>query len=163
MAKRTTSEMRDRPGVTVEWEPVLLVSSEGAWLGLAEHGWVVGEPGGIISGTEGDDVIGLLPVLERDPDVFFAELREALAAVHHDVDSHVARFPLERLLTTALATSSAYWSELSIGWFDHQPLSDTFRAALEDVEDARWAPQRVRQAARRRLRANRAAKGDGGT
>jgi hypothetical protein len=135
-------------------DPILLLSSHGAWLGLAEDRWVVGEPGGVVSGTEGDDVVGLLPVLERDPDVFLAELRDALATAGRDMDGFVENFPLERLLTTALAISSAYWSGLAIGWFDQQPLSDAFRTALQDVEDARWAPQRVRQAARRRLRAH---------
>ncbi len=132
--------------------PILLLSSHGAWLGLADDEWLVGEPGGVVSGTQGQDIIALLPALERDPDVFFVELREALGVSGRDVESHLARVPLEQLLITALRTSSSYWAELSAAWFGRQALTEEFRAALDDAADTRWSPQPVRQAARRRLR-----------
>lgn len=157
MRDRVTSEMRGRPGTVVEWDPVLLLSSGGAWLGLAGDEWVVGEPAGVVSGMQGQDIIGLLPALEWDADVFFVELRAALSESGRDVEDQLASFPLERLLITALGTSSTYWAEMSARWFDRQPLTVAFRVALEGATDARWASQQVRQAAHRRLHSGRPA------
>lgn len=96
----------------------------------------------------GDNLVALLPLLEKPRVVVERELRSAAAATSITTDI-LASFPVEDVLVTALQSQSEYWQGLALEWL---PVSveGRLRASVESVEKT-GASQRIRHHAKRLL------------
>ncbi len=130
-----------------KWEPALLISGSGLWLGRLAGRWVVGRRNGYPSEVSGHP-ISLLVLLERDWSVAQLEIADLEL-------SSPGMEPISLFETVRLALSpdvSAHWTSKAIDWLQQGFPREGLRPDLERVVDDRRLSQRTRHGAERLLR-----------
>lgn len=130
------------------WTLVLHLGAD-AWVGLAGDELCVGDINKPKRRIDPADPVGLLPLLERPYDGVVEELHEREQALGLPRGSLSRRVPLATIPVAAVQAGSDYWSALALAWFAALPQSEAQTAALNELETAGWASQRVRHRARR--------------
>lgn len=104
------------------------------------HWWIIDEDSGA--------PIRLVPQAGlRLLNMTFAQLHSLLSPF-----KNTDPFPYHLIALTALTGGSAYWAERALKWIPELENRHIFRSALEEIIDATWASQPLRQQARRLLR-----------
>jgi len=126
----------------VDWDPLLLLSDGGLWLGASDRSWVVGqrrEAGRPVN----EDARSLMPLLERSWSIAKEELEEVEQRFEH-----LGRIPTEPTVRLALSWP-AYWAELALNWLADGYPKDGLADEIAAVESKPGFPQSVRHLARR--------------
>lgn len=132
--------------LSARWTPFVVLDAN-AWLGLFDSSLFVGTEAEPQRALDMDDPIGMLPLLARPAPEVKAEIaasEERLGLVSGEL---AARVPISRLLHTAVAAKSDYWTGLALAWVESRAIPATPNA-LEAIARATWASQKTRHHAR---------------
>lgn len=121
------------------WEPLLLVSARGTWLGAGKSDWMLGSEHGPAR-IAGDDPHAMLPLLEQEWPVVRARLAEVEA--RHPELGIVPTRPAVRL---ALSISTPHWPVRALRWLALGYPVDGLRPGMEALVDAAWLSPPARQ------------------
>lgn len=130
----------------VEWEPWLLISDSGLWLGRTRDRWVVGREGGPVASAR-EDARALLPLLDREWSVAQIEIKEVEQRA-----TELGPVPLTATVGLALRWRSDHWTTAALRWLrDGFPLT-ALEQDLAPLPDDGTLPQASRHLAAKILR-----------
>jgi hypothetical protein len=120
-------------------------------LGVHLHdGWCMQIKGQTVFFDEEYKCVHLLPVLEKDPATFSAQLRLAERS-HPSFASSIKNFPKKMLLKHVFHTSvSGYWPERALSWLTYDTtVQPALKQELEGFSRDKIMPQSLRHQARK--------------
>lgn len=131
-----------------------LLTIDGRQLGVHLHnGWCMDIDGQMACIDEEYKCVRLLPLLERAPATFAAQLQLA-EQTYPAFAASIASFPKLMLMKHVFHTSvSGYWPERALAWLaDDASLQPALRHELDAFAHNKVMPQDLRQRAKRMLR-----------
>lgn len=147
----------EAPAEQLKWLPVAKFDTARLELGLSSDGlWVVPGPSSATEFRPGSPCVFLLPLLEVSFDEVRRTLVERLTMLQLSTD-FVSLLPVEFIVATALESHSGYWIKLGLQWAEKMLDSEDVRSALGRLVSG-TAPQGLRHAARKLLRASGASR-----
>lgn len=139
---RMTSNADDMNPVPFDWKPLFWIKRD-IWFGVSRGQPCLGDRDRPIGRLEGTDLIGLLPLLERDYLTVLRELTEC-EQEHALPDGSMATIlRLAALPHIAFDMASVYWMDLALDWCMQMPIDLVDRTLLDLISAAPWATQRV--------------------
>lgn len=130
------------------WTRILRLGQH-SWLGLVGDVLYIGDETRPKRQLDLEIPIGLLPCLERP----YEEVRAELGACERELSMLsgplLSAVPLAAIPRTAVATQMDYWTSLSVPWLASLPASEVDDNVIIAIEEASWAGQASRHAARR--------------
>lgn len=126
-----------------DWEPWLLISDSGLWLGRAGAQWAVGRVDGQVVGAA-DDPRSLLPLLDIDWAVAQQEVDELEQRA-----PDLGAVPLAPAIRLALSWRSDHWTAAALRWLRDGFPADEFSDEVDGVTDDKRLSQATRHLARK--------------
>lgn len=143
------SSYPDQAGA-VTWLPLVQISTTGIWLGLDRNGvWILGRLDGAVESSAKRLPSSWVTLLELSEESFRQDLQSAAERFELSSENLQKRIPVREVLTMAIRSRSAYWSERAVQWIQQRGASREHLELLQGVSTAEWANQRTRHIARR--------------
>jgi hypothetical protein len=119
-----------------------------SWLGLVDDDIFVGDESSAKRRVGPDELVGLLPCLERPYAAVEAELREREQELSLPSGFLATRLRLTSIPAAAVDSRMAYWVDLALDWLEAFPEQSVDADLPVTIEQATWASQRARHRAR---------------
>ena len=132
-----------KPDAGSAWMPLVPISDH-AWLGTVGQSWWIGTSFEARRAVDLDHPVGLLPLLERDPN-------DALAILAESGRAGLPTIEPRAILRAAGEMPSDYWMSLALGWMEGGPALLEDRELLREVGESTRS-QAIRHRARQLLR-----------
>jgi hypothetical protein len=140
----------DEPVKKVKWIKLFPIEEHGSILGIDENGhWVINIGRGLLKLVDGENFLGLLPILEKSKIEFVAKLKLAFESKNLPREI-VLSFPFQKLLLFALSTCSAYWKDSALMWIEQsqEMITDEVIDCLNSIVKNKSWPQDLRHRAK---------------
>lgn len=141
------------PHGPVKWLPLWLFSDTGLWLGLdAKAHWIVGRPGSMVVQDALPMSPSWLPMLDNDELTAREELSYGAGKIGLPAEPILESLPIDDVITLALTSHNAHWTERALTWLEARELRDDIKAVLPVVASSGAAGQKARQIAKRLMK-----------
>jgi len=138
----------------VKWYPILQFATQGFTMGVKEDYIWVFEAKSVLYHLENPNEFWRLVILLEQP---LNEIKKEVTEFFNSLN-FIANpddfFPFIEITQAGFQFGTKYWAELAFNWYDEIPLEKKvyLKESLKNVENAKWASQKLRHRARKELK-----------